>query len=77
MNTQRQITKLKRENARLQKQIKLLAIGLDVVLCGNLNDEYNDSPGSHSFIDWKSELEFHADHPNSCGSSVWTLLKTL
>ena len=30
-----QIKKLKRENERLQKQIKLLAIGLDVVLCAN------------------------------------------
>ena len=30
MNAQREITKLKRENERLQKQIKLLAIGLDV-----------------------------------------------
>lgn len=31
MNAQREITKLKRENERLQKQIKLLAIGLDCV----------------------------------------------
>ena len=68
MNAQREITKLKRENEKLQKQIKLLAIGLDVVLCAN-----EDSFGDHEA--WEREMEEHEGNPNSGASSVWNLLR--
>jgi CDGSH-type Zn-finger protein len=74
MNTQREITKLKRENEKLQKQIKLLAIGLDVTLCAN-GEHHPYGDGNHET--WERELEQHEGNPNYGGSLVWTLLKTL
>lgn len=68
-NTQREITKLKRENERLQKQIKLLAIGLDVVLCANAGI----GEGDHEA--WECEMREHEANPNSSSASVWEELK--
>ena len=71
MNSQREITKLKRENERLQKQIKLLAIGLDVVLCANADI----GEGDHEA--WECEMKEHEVNPNSSAASVWNELKNL
>ena len=70
-NTQREITKLKRENERLQKQIKLLAIGLDVVLCANAGI----GEGDHEA--WECEMREHKDNPTTTASDVWNQLKNL
>ena len=71
MNAQREITKLKRENERLQKQIKLLAIGLDVVLCANAGI----GEGDHEA--WESEMKEHEGNPTTTASDVWNELKNL
>jgi hypothetical protein len=71
MNAQREITKLKRENERLQKQIKLLAIGLDVVLCANAGI----GEGDHEA--WECEMSEHEGNPTTTASDVWNQLKNL
>ena len=71
MNAQREITKLKRENEKLQKQIKLLAIGLDVVLCANAGI----GEGDHEA--WECEMREHESNPTTTASDVWNQLKNL
>ena len=70
-NTQREITKLKKENKRLQKQIKLLAIGLDVVFCANAGI----GEGDHEA--WECEMRAHEGNPTTTASDVWNQLKNL
>ena len=75
-NTQREITKLKKENERLQKQIKLLAIGLDCVFCANSESgRENNFGGDHG--DWEMERKMHEKNPNSSAAGVWNELKNL
>ena len=70
-NTQREITKLKKENERLQKQIKLLAIGLDVVFCAN------EGIGEGDHEAWECEMREHEGNPTTTASDVWNQLKNL
>ena len=68
-NAQREITKLKRENEKLQKQIKLLAIGLDVVLCANAGLGQGDHEA------WEAGMKEHEGNPNCGAHTVWEELK--